>query len=617
MRINGKQARHITTADTNVQLVYDLDMSVTNTSGQAFFGISGFVGSENTPANGRELKFKLASGRIFDPENRCVYSYQKNKDVNFKGTFLPTEYDYFIDNNLICSKGSKTDFKIRHFFFDSVGCSIDINDLNIYERTGALALTKNLSVDVYGAGSGGTAGTAGTLPLAEATGPLKGDTVAFSNALMFNKDRNLTSSILSGQVIVGSEDFAFDNTSANLAYLNDVAGNGSEKDLKLIAQSTLVPRDYDILIDFHTTFGKVTAPAKIKAMQGVNPSGVQIIINESDGGKPLNSGDASNNLMFLADDYPDGVTHSAAKQGRVVRGFYDISYSKELRSDTDNFYGLPYKIYLEHVDGDHAKNYTFITGVEFSGNGMGYSTLSDQIVTFRSGPHGTYGANNSAGIPATSLGTAIDDVAVGLVSSSTNHSSQVVEAYSAQISENLYTSTAGTAGTNGNIFKTTDGAVIKQQQNVLDVACIFPQPDGADSLTKELATGIPMYFSYTKPSSDWKLYVGAFGARENADGSLDSSFVQQTSTGIESPDLRYHKYSSVPEAVTIALEAKNYVDTDPMIYNLVISGSDDIRVTGVITGTCMDDGIFDYKGEVDGKHKVLYDFPNRPAVASS
>ena len=82
MRISGKHARHITTADTNVQLVYDLDMSVTSTTGEAFFGISGFVGGANTASNG-EVKFKLASGRVFDPENRCVYSY-KNKYMKMR-----------------------------------------------------------------------------------------------------------------------------------------------------------------------------------------------------------------------------------------------------------------------------------------------------------------------------------------------------------------------------------------------------------------------------------------------------------------------------------------------------------------------------------------------------
>ena len=614
MRISGKHARHITTADTNVQLVYDLDMSVTSTTGEAFFGISGFVGGANTASNGREVKFKLASGRVFDPENRCVYSYKKDKDINFKGTFLPTEYDYFIDNNLICSKGSKTDFKVRHFFFDSVGCSIDINDLNIYERSGALALTKNLSVDVYG--SGGSSGSAGI------SGPFNGDTVTFSSALKFNENRSLTSSILSGQVVVGSESFEFDNSATNLAYLKDTPGSATERDLKLIAKTTLAPRDYDILIDFYTTFGKVTAPTKIKAVQGENSSGVVLGLIADQEGQPLNSGAASNNLMELADDYPDGVTSSIAKQGRKVRAFYDLSYGKQVRSDSDNNLGLPYKVYLEHVEGDHSKNYSFITGVQLSGSGLGYNTLSDQLITFRAGAQGTYGTAGSAGIDATSLGTAIDDVAFGLVSDSSNYSTQLVEAYSAQISKNLYTSTAGTAGTNGNIFKTNDGALIRQKRNNLDVACIIPNADGDASLTKELATGIPMYFEYTKPASDWKLYIGDYGSREDSNGNLDSSFTQQSATGIQSHGdglpLRYHSYGTagVSEAVTIAVEAKNYVDTDPMIYNLVVSGSDGIRVTGVITGTNMDCGPFDHAGAFNGEKNLIYDFPNRPVIAS-
>ena len=612
MRISGKHARHITTADTNVQLVYDLDMSVTSTTGEAFFGISGFAGSENTPANAKELRFKLASGRVFDPENRCVYSYKKDTDINFKGTFLPTEYDYFIDNNLICSKGSKVDFKVRHFFFDSAGCSIDIKDLDIFERSGALAVTKNLSVDVYG--SGGSSGSAGS------SGPFNGDTLTFSSALTFNENRNLTSSILSGQVVVGNEDFAFDNTASNLAYLKDIAGNGTQRDLKLIAQNTLAPKDYDVLIDFHTTFGKVTAPVKIRANQGENPSGVEIVLEPQQDGQPLNSGSAKQNLMHLADDYPDGVTSSIAKQGRKVRAFYDLSYSKEVRSDADNFYGLPYKIYLEHVDGDHSKNYTFITGVELSGNGQGYSTASDKEITFRAGAQGAYGTAGTAGIDATSLGTSISDVAIGLISSSDDFSNQLVEAYSNQIDENLYTSTAGTAGTNGNIFKTNDGALIRQRANTLDVACIIPQPDGSSSLTKELATGIPIYFDYTKPASDWKLFVGDYGAREDSNGDLDSSFTQQSATGIASPTLRYHNFgtagNTLPEAATIAVEAKNYVDTDPMIYNLVVSGSDGVRVTGVITGTNMDCGPFNSAGVFNGEKNVIYEFPDIPGIAS-
>ena len=616
MRISGKNARHITTADTNVQLVYDLDMSVTNTTGEAFFGISGFVGGANTASNARDLRFKLASGRVFDPEDRCVYSYQKNKDISFKGTFLPTEYDYFIDNNLICSKGSKADFKVRHFFFDSVGCSIDINDLNIYERKGDLALVKNLSVDVYG--SGGSSGSSGS------SGPFTGETVTFSSALKFNENRNLTSSILSGQVVVGNGDFAFDNSASNLAYLNDVAGNGTEKDLKLIAQNTLFTRDYNLVVDFYTTFGKVTAPTKVKGVLGENPSGVELVMNQMSDGTPLNSGAAVHNLMEFADIWPDGYSFANAKAGKKVRGFYDISYSKQLRDASDVANGLPYKVYLEHVDGDHSKNYTFITGIQMSGSGIGYSDLTDKKVTFRAGSQGSYSAAGTAGVAATSLGAAIDDTAVGYVSSSANYSTQLVEAYTTQISKNLYTSTAGNGGSAGNIFKTTDGAVIRQKQNTLDVACIMPQPDGASSLTKELASGIPMYHEYTKPASDWKLYIGDFGARQDSDGVLDSSFSRQTVTGLSSEangaaglPVGYHDYSSkVPEAFTIAVEAKNYVDTDPMIYNLVVSGSDNFRVTGVITGTNMDTGPFDSNGDFNGERNVVVEFPFIPAGPS-
>ena len=115
MKISGFKNRRVSTQDDNSILSYDVDMSVDNLTGVAKFGVSGFVGASNNASNSRSLTFTLKSGRVFDPENRCVYSYQKDKDVNFKGTFLTTTYDYFIDNELICSKGSKANFKIRNF----------------------------------------------------------------------------------------------------------------------------------------------------------------------------------------------------------------------------------------------------------------------------------------------------------------------------------------------------------------------------------------------------------------------------------------------------------------------------------------------------------------------
>ena len=84
MKISGYRNRKISTHDSDVALAYDLDMSVTNTTGQALFGVSGFVGASDSPSNSRKLEFNFKSGRVFDPEERCVYSYQKDTSINFK-----------------------------------------------------------------------------------------------------------------------------------------------------------------------------------------------------------------------------------------------------------------------------------------------------------------------------------------------------------------------------------------------------------------------------------------------------------------------------------------------------------------------------------------------------
>ena len=101
MKISGYNNRKVSTFDSDPKLAYNLSMSVTNTTGEALFGVSGFTGASNSSSNSKKLQFTLKSGRVFDPENRCVYSYQQDEDINLKGTFLPDNYDYFIDNNLI------------------------------------------------------------------------------------------------------------------------------------------------------------------------------------------------------------------------------------------------------------------------------------------------------------------------------------------------------------------------------------------------------------------------------------------------------------------------------------------------------------------------------------
>ena len=96
MKISGYRNRRISVTDSSA-VAFDLDMEITSSTGEASFGISGFLGSE-TPANSRKSVFTFKSGRVFDPEGRNVYSYLDGKNINLKATFLSETYDYFIDN---------------------------------------------------------------------------------------------------------------------------------------------------------------------------------------------------------------------------------------------------------------------------------------------------------------------------------------------------------------------------------------------------------------------------------------------------------------------------------------------------------------------------------------
>jgi hypothetical protein len=604
MKISGYKNRKISTFDSDSKLAYNLDMSVTNTTGEAVFGISGFIGSSNSPSNSKKVQFTLKSGRVFDPEDRCVYSYQQDENINLKGTFLPSSYDYFIDNNLICTKGSKTDFKIRNFFFDSDGCEINIRNLDLYGPTGSLDLEETMSFEVFG--TSGTSGSSGYGSTSSSGSSGTGDTVTFSNALTFNSGINLVGSVLSGEVTIGKGNFAFDNSSSNITSLNDVGGNGTKKDLKLIAQTELSKHEYILGIDFHTTFGKIRRECSLRGVKPENPSGISLsMIDDDEGffgnGAPLNSGGIRQDFGFID-----------AGQGEKVSGVYSVGYSAEKMSLPESSAGLPYKVYLEHVEGDHSKQYSFITGVKLSGSGLGYTSTSSSIkdIVFRTGELDALGVDSSAGsagIAGASFGTIINDEAVGLISVTTDNSSKMVEAHLASISTNLYTGEDGSSGSDvSHLVKTNDGTLITRHTGVVDISTVIPQPNSVSATTKILASGIPEIFNYTKPASDWRLFTGEFGADE---------FVEQTATGADTAPLKYWKYKDGDtDFLDISVMAKNYVDIDPMVYRLVVSGADGFLASANITGTVMDSGPFNAKGNLDGIPKYT---PIHPLTASS
>tara|TARA_Y100000004_G_C8954192_1_gene429998 strand:- start:679 stop:2355 length:1677 start_codon:yes stop_codon:yes gene_type:complete len=96
---------------------FDAELSINTSEGLASFGFSG---------EDKVFKFDFQSGRIIDPEGRYVQSYEKNKTFNLSGNVNDTEYNYYINENLIVQEGKKQSFKTQRMFVDCSGCEFTI-----------------------------------------------------------------------------------------------------------------------------------------------------------------------------------------------------------------------------------------------------------------------------------------------------------------------------------------------------------------------------------------------------------------------------------------------------------------------------------------------------------
>ena len=582
MKLSGRNIRRIYSDST---LAFELDMELTNLTGEAYFGVSGVQVDQNgNPTTPKSTLFNFKSGRVFDPNGNNIYSYQRNSPINLKGTIGSTTYDYFIDDNLISSVGTKDAYPIEKIFIESENCEIELNDLNFYGPTGTLDINSPMifAANIDG-GSLGSAGSVGHGSVGDGSNIYQsnskaGQYITFPDAIVFNKTQNIKGDIISGEVTLGSEFFEFDNRESTLKTLSGVNGGGvngfsageNVKDLILKANTDLTDGAYPVEINFYTTFGNITRNFTILGGSQDNPSGVKVsIVGEA---YPLQSG--------------QNTTHSLLSQnGDPVSGELAVNYSVDIPEGIDLSDGIPYKIYLEHVEGDHDKNYSFITGVQLSGSGKGYAVNSEgtfvggdltREVTFRKGEIG--GAASSTN--GATFGTQLEEKATGLISDGVEYQGMLVEANIDSIRTNLHKPGAGLGSHENNIQKMQDGTVISQHANVLDVVTVF-STSVSDNVS-EKPSGIAKVYSYKKPASDWKLFTGDYGDDT-------SNYLEHTETGIENTPLRRYKGDN-ETFLGVVLQAKNYLDTDPMVYNLVFSGADGYGDKTRITGTVMETG---------------------------
>lgn len=77
------------------------------------------------------VSFLMRSGKIYDPQNRVVYSYSDNSSFTLSLAFNETNYAYSFDKEEFCTNGIKNDFAVNKFFFNSNGLTCDVT-ANIY-----------------------------------------------------------------------------------------------------------------------------------------------------------------------------------------------------------------------------------------------------------------------------------------------------------------------------------------------------------------------------------------------------------------------------------------------------------------------------------------------------
>ena len=103
-------------------ILYSGNMYNAGLSSGVHFGFSGASDS---------VSFLMRSGKIYDPQNKVVYSYSDATNFSLHLDFNETNYSYSFDEEEFCANGIKNNFAIDKFFFNSNGLTCDVTT-NIY-----------------------------------------------------------------------------------------------------------------------------------------------------------------------------------------------------------------------------------------------------------------------------------------------------------------------------------------------------------------------------------------------------------------------------------------------------------------------------------------------------
>ena len=96
-----------------------------NITGAGVFGFSGSWITGNNLSEDRKLEFTFDKGKIIDPENKYIYSYLPNENINLSGNIYDDNYEYYINDIPISFTGSKKKYIIDNMYIHSTGHILD------------------------------------------------------------------------------------------------------------------------------------------------------------------------------------------------------------------------------------------------------------------------------------------------------------------------------------------------------------------------------------------------------------------------------------------------------------------------------------------------------------
>lgn len=147
--------------------------------------------------------FSFKNGKMIDPEGRFFYSYNDTDLINLSGNISTGSYDYYVNNELICAIGAKSNFDINGWY--SQGISGAVGSGNVYINSPPISTTLTFTNSfVSGTSWSGKFSHNNSGPLAIRSGELRlTDSNLFQisgTCLSFNNGTNIVASGINSTV---------------------------------------------------------------------------------------------------------------------------------------------------------------------------------------------------------------------------------------------------------------------------------------------------------------------------------------------------------------------------------------------------------------------------------